>query len=109
MTIVQIKMTQLQKEETAHKIVIISEDPGLQVDYSITSDEALELAQRFMLQGDGIVRVEAKYLGMIVEELRDRMDSAYSNWKDCGDDSEGGVYRSLVSAVKKIAAVSGRV
>ena len=107
-TALAFNFTQLQLEELVHKLSILRDDDDLLCDYELSADDACLLYDAFNAVAwtdrsrPRRVAFDRRYARAVVGELLDRMNSAESNWQDCGDQDEGATYRSLHAIVKKI-------
>lgn len=97
-----VQFTQLQLEEIVHKLQIVADEPDLQESYEISPEDAQALADHFGSCAPGIVTFDEAHRDLVAGEIQDRMNALHSNWKDCGDESEGGAYRSMAQALKRV-------
>lgn len=106
--LISVELTALQINEITHKLSIVRDEPDLQESYEIALDEAEALYDCFRERSGGgnqLVTFEGRFLDVVIGELEDRMQALEANWIDAGDQAEGGAYRSLKAAVKKLKAL----
>lgn len=104
---ISVDLSALQINEILHKLSIVRDEPDLLESYEISLDEAESLYDCFAQRSGGgtqLVTFEARFLDVVIGELEDRMNALEANWKDAGDEQEGGAFRSLKAAVKKLRA-----
>jgi len=106
MGMLTVYLTALQISEIADKLLVVADDPDLQDSYAISEEEAKKLADLFRDAAPGNVAFEDRYRDLIEDEIESLMEALYSNWKDCGDEDDGGIYRSMVQALKRIKAAT---
>lgn len=105
--LISVDLTALQINEIAHKLSIVRDEPDLLDSYELTPDDAESLYDCFVQRSGGgtqLVTFEARFLDVVIGELEDRMNALETNWIDRGDQAEGGAFRSLKAAVKKLKA-----
>lgn len=106
--LISVELTALQIGEIVHKLSIVRDEPDLLESYEIGLEDAEALYGCFAQRSGGgkqFVTFESRFLDVVVGELEDRMNALEANWIDAGDQAEGGAYRSLKAAVKKLKAL----
>lgn len=106
MPVLTVHLTALQIGEIAHKLGIVADEPDLQDSYEVSEEEARQLADFFRDAKPGDVSFDDRYRDLIEGEIENRMEALHANWKDCGDEDEGGLYRSMAQALKRIKAAT---
>ena len=105
--VISVDLSHLQINEILHKLSIVRDEPDLLDSYELTPDEAESLYDCFAQRSGGgtqLVTFEARFLDVVIGELANRTEALGENWIDRGDQAEGGVYRSLKAALKKLQA-----
>lgn len=97
-----VRLTALQINEIAHKLLIVADDTDLRESYELSEDDARTLADHFRDAKPGEVSFDEQYRAVVAGELEDRMRALHANWIDCGDQEEGAAYRSLSKALKNV-------
>lgn len=105
--LISVELSNLQINEIVHKLSIVRDEPDLLDSYEISANDAETIYDCFVQRSGGgtqLVTFEARFLDVVIGELEDRMNALEANWIDRGDQAEGGAYRSLKAAVKKLRA-----
>ncbi|WP_199032701.1 hypothetical protein [Ralstonia sp. ASV6] len=99
---ITVRLTALQINEIAHKLLIVADDTDLRESYELSEGEARTVAEHFRDAKPGEVSFDERYRAVVEGELEDRMRALHANWIDCCDEEEGATYRSLHRALKNV-------
>lgn len=99
-----IKFTQLQIQEAAHKMCTVRDEPDLLESYELTSEEASDLAAMFLKHQAGktaVFQIDPRYLDVLQGEFENCIEIATDNLGQ-GDPSQLSYIRSMKNAITKI-------
>lgn len=94
---VTFKLTQFQLEEVQHKLSIVTNEPDLCDDYSLTEVEADDLEKLFHNARPGSFTVTNKQAIVIAGELENAADI----WGDNGNTSAAHSLRTVMDAINE--------